>query len=520
MTARKFITTPIFYVNSVPHIGHLYTAVVADTLARWYRFTGHAVKFATGTDEHGLKIQQAAAKNQRPVQAFCDDISSKFRHLFDRTNISYTDYIRTSEPKHHAAVRAMWTTLDARNQMYPSAYHGWYSVSDEAFLTPADLVDGPNGTKLARDSGQPVELMAEETIKFRLSDWQAPLAHAYARGQVKVVPGVRERDVLAMLASRDLMSDLSVSRPTARVQWGIQVPEQPDQTIYVWLDALTNYLTVCGFGDPERTEEFARWWRRDQIVHVIGKDIVKFHGVYWPAFLMAAGLDVPGELLTHAHWTVDRTKMSKSRGNVVDPNAVVDKFGADAVRYYLMLNGGVVDDGDWSADQVTKVYKKELAGQLGNLYSRATSPALNPLGVFPAAPPTGAVCLPSSSAAKLHSLLHSLPTAFATHMDARDFSKAIQLVVDAVAEANRYFAVEAPWTHEPGTRLDVVYNALETARMAGLLLQCVMPGKAGELLDRLGVESGQRHWEACRFGGGGIGSGKVSGGEVLFPKIK
>ncbi|KAI9149738.1 methionyl-tRNA synthetase [Blastocladiella emersonii ATCC 22665] len=515
----KYITTPIFYVNSVPHIGHLYTTVLADTLARWYRFQGHEVKFATGTDEHGMKIQQAANKNKKDVQVFCDEISGQFRKLFDRADISYTDYIRTTEPRHREAVQAMWKRLEERGELYKDTYEGWYSVSDEAFLSAGDVVETPKGA-FAKDSGQPVEMMREDTIKFRLASHKQQLRDWLAARPGTIVPAVRHRDVETMLASPDL-GDLSVSRPTARVQWGIPVPggeKGAGQTIYVWLDALTNYLTVCGFPATHTAADLAsRGWAPESSIHVIGKDILKFHAVYWPAFLSAAGLPLPGEILTHAHWTVDRTKMSKSRGNVVDPNAVMDEFGVDPVRYFLMLNGGIENDGDWSHAMVAKVYRKELAGQIGNLLSRASSATLNPAAAYPAVPSAPA----TGSTAALRDQLRALPASFAQHIEARHFNKALTSVVQVVAGSNRVFAERAPWALAPGSAevQDVLYHSYETLRVSGLLLQCVMPGKMGQLLDQLGVPAAPEHRsaEACeldrRVGG------KIAAG-ALFPKLK
>ncbi|KAI9225033.1 tRNA synthetases class I (M)-domain-containing protein, partial [Blastocladiella britannica] len=499
-----YITTPIFYVNSVPHIGHLYTTVVADTLARWYRFRGHQVRFATGTDEHGLKIQQAATNANLPPQEFCDGISLQFRSLFDRANISYTDYIRTTEPRHHKAVQSMWQTLNERNLLRKSTYSGYYSVSDEAFVPQTDVIPGRKpGTLVARDSGQPVEHTSEDTYVFGLDQWKSGISAALDNGAMRVVPSLRERDVRAFLAASDL-ADLSVSRPSARVGWGIPVPNDASQTVYVWLDALTNYLTILGY--PNAEAEVGEWWSSPDtdVVHVIGKEIAKFHAVYWPAFLLAAGIPLPGEILTHAHWTVNKTKMSKSIGNVVDPNAVMDRFGVDPVRFYLMLNGGVENDGDWSEDTMAKLYRKELAGQIGNLFSRATSDALvtRSGGGMHATVPLSSLVTGTGPAQTLHSMLAALPASFDAHMSTREFNKAIMAVVHTVAAANRYFADQAPWSADarPEVVRETMAHALETLRVTGLLMQCVMPDKMTDLLDRVGQPAGERGWYASRMG--------------------
>ncbi|KNE56592.1 methionine-tRNA ligase [Allomyces macrogynus ATCC 38327] len=504
--AIKYITTPIFYVNSSPHIGHLYTAVLADTLARWYRFRGHPVKLATGTDEHGLKIHQAAAKNKTENQAFCDQVSGTFQTLFDRANISYTDFIRTTEPRHKAAVQAIWQRIESQKYLYKDTYEGWYSVSDEAFLADNDVVDSRQG-KIAKESGQLVEWTKEETIKFKLGEFKGRVADWVTTNNV-ITPASRAREVLQMTQSADL-ADLSVSRPASRVQWGIPVSSHPDQLVYVWLDALTNYLTVCGYPDADIAQN---GW--PAAIHVIGKDIVKFHAVYWPAFLMAAGLPLPQEILAHAHWTVDRVKMSKSRGNVVEPNAILDEFGVDPVRFFLILNGGIENDGDWSNDLMKKVYKKELAGQIGNLFARASSAAINPSSIYPVLDLAHA----DVSDHVLRARLTALPSDFVTHMEARHFNKALTSVVHAVADANRYFAENAPWTldHDSPRLQSVLHHAFETLRLAGLLLQCVTPTKSAELLEGLGVPESARGWDACAVGKHGASA--VRGG-VLFPKL-
>ncbi|KAL7746966.1 methionyl-tRNA synthetase [Sorochytrium milnesiophthora] len=520
-SAGYYVTTPIFYVNSVPHIGHVYSTVLADTLARWARLKGRQAVLSTGTDEHGLKIQQAADRSGMPPQQFCDGISQKFRDIFDQSQVQYTRFIRTSEPQHKKAVAAIWDKLSSAGYIYKDHYEGWYSVSDETFYAASEVHsrrDPKTGSKrmFAKESGQPVEWMSESTYKFRLTAFREQLRKwVTTSGAIK--PTERVKDVLAFLQSKDF-DDLSVSRPTARVPWGIPVPNDPQHTVYVWLDALTNYLTVAGYpGTPcDGSDAATSIWPPD--VQVVGKDIFKFHALYWPAFLMACGLPLPKEILAHAHWTMNRSKMSKSKGNVVDPAAVFAKYGSDAVRFFLMLNGGILDDGDWSESVLQKVYKKELAGQLGNLFSRATSAGLNPRGIVPQPDLSNL----DDYDHMFRKVMNTTAAQMDSHMEQREFNKALTCVVDMVAQANKYFTNNTPWALPPdSTRLStVLYHSLECSRLAGILLQPVMPGKAGQLLDMLSVDASQRLLVNAEVGAGWTGSDSapVQRG-VLFPKI-
>ena len=355
------ITTPIFYVNAAPHIGHLFTTVLADARARWARLCGHRVVFATGTDEHGLKVQNAAAAQGVSPQQFCDETSGKFRRLFDAAGISYDDFVRTSEPRHRAMATRVWQELQARGLIAMGRHEGWYCEGDEAFLTsqqvrpateeeiqalPArDQPEGGEPVMLSVESGRVVERVAEENYVFRLSAFQDAVSAWLRESPGAVVPETRRREVLSTVEGG--LRDLSVSRLTEKVQWGIPVPGDSSHTMYVWLDALVNYLTVTGASvdalldaaDGNSSDRNAQLW--PAAVHVVGKDILKFHAVYWPAFLMGLGLAPPCQVLAHGHWVVDNVKMSKSLGNVVDPFDMMDRHGRDECRYYLLREGGV-----------------------------------------------------------------------------------------------------------------------------------------------------------------------------------
>nr|XP_006633102.1 PREDICTED: methionine--tRNA ligase, mitochondrial [Lepisosteus oculatus] len=373
-----YITTPIFYVNAAPHIGHLYSAVIADCLHRYKLMRGCRSRFSTGTDEHGLKIQQAALAAGKDPQTFCNEVSEKFKTLFQRCDIAYTDYIRTTDPRHRSAVEHFWKVLRDKGFIYKGSYEGWYSTQDESFLTPSQVGDSVDSMgrpiKVSLESGHKVDWVKEENYLFRLSAFRAPLRAWLAESPQAVRPERFHAAALRWL--QEELPDLSVSRQRDRLQWGIPVPGDPSQTIYVWLDALVNYLTVAGY-----PHSCAEWWAAAH--HVVGKDILKFHAIYWPAFLLAAGLPLPQALYVHSHWTAGGQKMSKSLGNVVDPLERCQDFTADGMRYFLLRQGVPDSDCDYYDDKVVKLLNAELADSLGGLLSRCTAPALNPRQVYP-----------------------------------------------------------------------------------------------------------------------------------------
>ncbi|KAI8099181.1 tRNA synthetases class I (M)-domain-containing protein [Halteromyces radiatus] len=504
-----YITTPIYYVNAVPHIGHLYSSVIADTLRRFYALKNYETSLTTGTDEHGLKIQQAAAKNNTTPIELCDKVSDSFRKLCDKANIQYTTFMRTTEPRHAKAVSHLWNALLNAGYIYKGQHEGWYAISDEAFY-PDNQVhkitdEQGNDMMVSTESGQRVEWTMEENYKFKLSDFEQPLLDWIEQNPQVIVPANRKKEVISWIQAG--LGDLSISRLRSRLDWGIPVPNDPENhTIYVWLDALTNYITAKGY--PDTTEQISAK------VHVVGKDILRFHAVYWPAFLMAAGLPLPQQILAHAHWTMGKQKMSKSRGNVADPFEVMETYGVDPVRYYLMRDGGLADDGDYSEDGIKKRYKKDLAGQLGNLLNRSTGESLNPEGKVPAM-----ASIVDSRDKTIHDKLTALPGIFDTHFEEREFNKGIVAIMDMLAEANKHFTDNQPWKlkDQPERRNQVLYYALESCRVAGILLQPVMPTKMDELLSRLGVPENQRSFSdaalSCEMRLLGPSTG------VLFPRL-
>ncbi|KAJ3088230.1 methionyl-tRNA synthetase [Quaeritorhiza haematococci] len=493
---------------------------------------GRRTLFCTGTDEHGLKIQQAAEKNKLSPQLFCDKISSTFKELFSMANVSYTDYIRTTEDRHYAAVTHLWNRLVERGYIYKGHHEGWYSVSDETFYpeTQVQEVVGPDGSKMmvTKDTNSKVEWMKEENYKFRLGEFRKQLVNWLEENPDVIVPKTRYLEVYQALTvnAAEQLVDLSVSRLRSRLRWGIPVPNDSEHVIYVWLDALTNYLTVTGYpwSTPEMAVNKGAWPAH---VHVVGKDIIKFHAIYWPAFLLAAGLPLPRKIIAHAHWTQDRKKMSKSSGNVVDPVALIKEYGTDPVRYVMIRDGGIAQDAEFSYDMMRVRYQHDLGNQLGNLVMRCSAPRINKSQTVPLHPGKVDTGLEKPLVEKLN--------------DVPEFGNALECVFDLIAEANRYWDFTKPWeivkkassdspeSSDAAEQLQtVLYHTFESIRIAGLLLQCVMPEKMGLLLDSIGVEKDQRVWENVRLGKRYIQPVDVAGEAIklpakptpLFPRLK
>ncbi|XP_076147737.1 methionine--tRNA ligase, mitochondrial [Alosa pseudoharengus] len=503
-----YITTPIFYVNAAPHIGHLYSAVTADCLHRSKLLQGFNSRFATGTDEHGLKIQQAAESVKKDPLTFCNEVSERFKHLFVRSNISYTDFIRTTENRHHCTVELFWTILHQKGFIYKGTYEGWYSTQDESFLMPTQVTEAcdvnGNVIKISTESGHKVEWMKEENYMFRLSEFRSPLLRWLKENPNAVQPEKFYHMVLQWLDSE--LPDLSVSRQKSRLRWGIAVPGDSEQTIYVWLDALVNYLTVAGYPGNH-----SLWWNAAH--HIVGKDILKFHAIYWPAFLMAAGLPSPQVIHVHSHWTVQGKKMSKSLGNVVDPFDTSQRYTEDGMRYFLLRQGVPEHDCDYDDAKLVKLLNSELADALGGLLNRCTAPTLNPVQVYPhfcsSAFPKGSAQEPTSRAKpedyKMVESVAELPNAVQEHFERLHIYKALEAISVCVRQTNGFVQRHAPWKLDCTDACDkrwhdsILHVSMECLRVYGTLLQPVVPGLAHKLLSRLGVRPEERSWEALRF---------------------
>ncbi|XP_053180103.1 methionine--tRNA ligase, mitochondrial [Scomber japonicus] len=502
-----YITTPIFYVNAAPHLGHLYSAVSADCLHRYKLLKGFNSKFATGTDEHGLKIQQAADAAGKDPLTFCTDVSERFKYLFSSCNISYTDFIRTTEERHRQAVEHFWSVLWNKGLIYKGSYEGWYSTQDESFLTPLQVTDALDSTgkeiKVSLESGHKVEWMKEENYMFRLSAFRSQLLD-WLRVNPRAVQPERFYQAVLQWLQEDL-PDLSVSRQRNRLQWGIPVPGDPEQTIYVWLDALVNYLTVAGY--PDKHEQ---WWHVAH--HIVGKDILKFHAIYWPSFLLGAGLPLPQTIHVHSHWTVGGKKMSKSLGNVVDPLERSQMFTTDGMRYFLLRQGVPDSDCDYTDDKVIKLLNAELADSLGGLLNRCTAPALNPAQVYPSfcteSFPIEQIGYKGRAVVEDYQMLNavkSLPALVEQHYESMHMYKALEAITACVRQTNGFVQRHTPWKLDRRDSrhqrwLDtIIHVSLECLRIYGTLLQPIVPEISNKLLSRLGVQPGERSWAALNF---------------------
>ena len=483
MNSTSYITTPIYYVNDRPHIGHAYTSLAADVLARWRRLQGRPVFFLTGTDEHGQKVEKAALDAGMDPQAFTDQVSQHFRDLTGVMGLSNDAFIRTTEPRHKRACQALWDRLAANGEIYLGHYEGWYAVRDEAFYGPDELVER-DGTKYA-PSGAPVEWVREPSYFFRLGAWAERLLAYYEAHPDFILPVSRRNEVIAFVRSG--LSDLSISRTSFR--WGVKVPGDAEHVMYVWLDALTNYITAVDY--PNDSEIFVKWWPAE--IHFVGKDILRFHAIYWPAFLMAAGLPVPHRVFAHGWWTNEGQKISKSLGNVIDPVALVAEFGLDAVRYFLLREVPFGQDGDFSRLALVNRLNGELANALGNLANRTLSLIQrNCAAMLP--PP--AARLPGDAA--LAGLADALPATVGAHLDRQDFHLALEAVMALAREANGYITVEAPWAlkkTDPVRMADVLRHLHDTLRVLATVLQPFMPDTMQRLLDQLGVPAAARGLE-------------------------
>ncbi len=480
MKKAFYITSPIYYVNDVPHIGHAYTTIACDMLARFYRQKGQDVLFLTGTDEHGQKIEKsAAAKNMQPKD-FVDNISKSFEDLFHKLKISHTVFARTTTPEHYKTVQEMWRRLKENDQIYLGSYSGWYAVRDEAFYSEDEIKDGKAPT------GAPVEYVTEPSYFFKLSEWQEPLLNFYRDNPDFIAPESRRNEVIRFVEGG--LRDLSISRTS--IKWGVPVPDDENHVIYVWLDALNIYISSIGF--PHNLEQFEKFW--PESLHIVGKDILRFHAVYWPAFLMAAGLTPPKRLFAHGWWTKDGEKISKSTGNVIDPVALVDQYGNDPFRYFLLREVPFGHDGDFSNTAFIHRLNADLANTYGNLVQRTLA--------FVYKHNEGKIPTPSDLSPEDQELL-ALPAQILKDMEKlmaeQALSRAIERAWEGLFEGNRYMDIQKPWTlkaTDPSRMATILYVLCDFIRQMAILTSSIVPELSSQILSQLCIDPNHRHFDA------------------------
>ncbi len=482
MADPYYITTAIAYPNGKPHIGHAYEAIAADAIARFHRMQGKDVRLVTGTDEHGLKMAQTARAAGRDTLEFATEMSNYFRIMCERLNVQYDAFCRTTEERHKAASVALWQAMAASDDLYLDRYEGWYSVRDEAFYGEKELIAGEGGEKLS-PQGTPVEWTVEETWFFRLSKYQDRLLALYRDNPGFLQPESRRNEVIRFVEGG--LNDLSVSRTS--FDWGVPVPGSPGHVMYVWVDALTTYLTGIGFPDREGAE-FSRFWPAD--LHLIGKDIVRFHAVYWPAMLWSAGLELPKQIFGHGFLLARGEKMSKSLGNVVDPIELADRFGVDALRYFLLREVSFGQDGSYSAEAIVTRCNAELANSFGNLAQRVLSMIHKNLD--------GKLELVShsdSDGALIGENVHTWLMGIKPNFASLKISQAIEAWLVCVTRCNQYVDVQAPWTlkkTDPERMKAVLYTLFEALRDLAIMIWPVIPAGSNSILDLLGVVGDDR----------------------------
>ena len=470
MNKNYYITTPIYYPSAKPHMGHAYSSIIADFFARFKKIDGFNVYFLTGTDEHGLKIQRSAEKLNKDPKSFCDEISKTFEDLTKTLNLSNTDFIRTTEDRHKVSVQNLWNILEKNKQIFLSKYSGWYSVSDEAFYNE-DEVEEKDGLKVAKSSGSAVEWVEEESFFFKLSEWEKPLLEFYEKNKNFILPESRRNEVISFVKSG--LKDLSVSRKT--FSWGVKVPSDENHVVYVWLDALTNYLSSLKYPD-ENNELYKSFWPAD--LHIIGKDILRFHAIYWPAFLLAAKIEPPKRVYGHGWILSGDEKMSKSKGNILDPLEIINVYGLDPLRYYLLKEVSFGNDGNISEEKLENCINSDLANNFGNLCQRVLSFAeKNCSSLIPDHKFTDEdleILKPLNNLDKIRSFI-----------DNQDINQYMSFIVDRLFAANKYFNDQEPWKKKDDRlRLNtIVYTALELIRKITILLYPVMPETSVKVLN-------------------------------------
>lgn len=484
---KFYVTTPIYYVTAAPHVGSLYSTVIADVIARWHKMTGKKVYFLTGTDEHGQKVAQAAQLAGKDPQEFVDQLSQAYKKAWHLYDLEYSDFIRTTDERHKKGLYEWIDRAMKKGDIYKARYEGWYCVPEEAFVVEKDAVAGDKAP-LCPSCGRETIALSEENYFFKLSAYQDKLLKFYKDNPDFVTPKERLNEVISFVESG--LRDLSISRTT--VKWSFPFPGDPDHGVYVWADALCNYITAVGFGDPAKKQEFNFWWPAD--VHIMGKEIVKFHAVYWPAFLMSADLPLPKKLLVHGWITVDGQKMSKSLGNVVDPYVLAEKYGIEPVKYYLLRQLPINQDGDFSYQGLEQHINADLVGGLGNLLNRVVALA-EKNNVFKIVAPQQW----SQEAQALYDESCSTAKEYQQQFEDYWFHMALARLFKLVNQTNAYFHSQEPWKlaqSKPENFIEVLSATCHSLRTIAILLWPIMPHKMEELLTSIGVkfDSGKEHF--------------------------
>ncbi len=509
MDKNYYITTPIYYPSANPHMGHAYSSIVADFFARFKRIDGYKVHFLTGTDEHGLKIQRAAENKKIDPLKFCDEISQTFRDLSKTLNLTNTDFIRTTEQRHIKSVQNLWDKLKQNDEIYLSKYSGWYSVSDEAFYNEDELEEIA-GKKIAISSGSTVEWVDEESFFFRLSKWEKPLLKFYEDNPDFICPESKRNEVISFV--KNGLKDLSISRKS--FSWGIKVPNNDDHVIYVWLDALTNYLSALNYPDTD-DELFKNFWPAS--LHLIGKDILRFHAVYWPAFLLAAKIELPKKVYGHGWILSGEEKMSKSKGNILDPIDIIKRYGLDPLRYYLIKEVSFGNDGNISQDRLEDCINSDLANNYGNLCQRVTSFAVKNCD--------------SKIPEKIDFMKQDLEILnkfelnkeiIRKKIDEQNINFYIEFIVNSLFDANKYFNDQEPWNKKNNKiRLNtIVYTTLEIVRKLSFLLYPIIPNSSLKALDIFGIKESQIKFSTISENKYLKHGQKINMIDILFKKIE
>ena len=509
MNKNFYITTPIYYPSAKPHMGHAYSSILADFFARIKKIMGFNVYFLTGTDEHGQKIQRAAEKLKKDPKIFCDEISKTFKDLSDILNLSNNDFIRTTEDRHKKSVTNLWNILEKKNEIYLSKYSGWYSVSDEAYYSE-DEIEEKNNIKISKASGSQVEWVEEESYFFKLSKWQEKLLKFYEQNPKFILPESRRNEVISFVKGG--LKDLSVSRKS--FSWGIKVPSNNDHVIYVWLDALTNYLSALNY--PNKDDNlFKNYWPAN--IHLIGKDILRFHAIYWPAFLLAADIDPPLRVYGHGWILSGEEKMSKSKGNILDPIEIINKYGLDALRYYLIKEVSFGNDGNISQEQLEKCINSDLANNYGNLCQRVVAFVDKNL---------------NSEVPKNYNFLNEdfvILNNFneeynniVNYIDNQDINSYVNFIVKQLFNANKYFNDQEPWNKKNDVkRLNtIIFVSLELIRKISIMLYPIIPDSSLKALEIFGIKEKDIFFETIKDNEYLKKIDKINKIKILFNKVK